>query len=219
MDFYLIDPAGPQLQLPVNPAEVTIRREKQYETVNIINLGEVDFPTGSKVKEISFPSFFPANYDSYCSYQSIPDPQLAMNQLTAWMGSEKPIRLIITDTIINVLVLLAVHNTTIKGGEPGDVYYEIICRTWREVKVRTAAEVASSPVAGAGTAQNQPRPRVDVKPVPKTQTVKPGDTLWAIAKLAYGDGSKWQAIYEANKKTIGPNKDLILPGMKLVMPA
>lgn len=218
MEFYLIDPAGPQLQLPVNPSEVTIRREKQYETINIINLGEVDFPAGKKVKEISFSSFFPAYHDSYCGYQDIPDPQEAMNQLTAWTEGEKPIRLIITDTIINALVLLAVHNTTFKGGEPGDVYYELVCRTWREVKVRTTAE-AAFPASTAGVAQNQPRPRVDVKPVPKIQTVKPGDTLWAIAKLAYGDASKWQAIYEANKETIGPNKDLIIPGMKLVMPA
>lgn len=218
MDFYLIDPAGPQLQLPVNPAEVTIRREKQYETINIMNLGEVDFPTGEKVKEISFSSFFPAYYDSYCSYQDIPDPQEAMNQLTAWAVGKKPVRLIITDTIINVLVLVAVHNTTFKGGEPGDVYFELTCRTWREIKVRTTTE-AASPTSTAGVAQNQPRPRVDVKPVPKTKTTKPGDTLWAIAKLQYGDGSKWKDIYEANKNVIGPDPNRIASGIQLVMPA
>jgi len=141
MDFFLIDPAGPQLQLPVNPiSDVIIKREKQYETVNIINIGEVDFASGEKIKEITFSSFFPKDYDeSYCNYPDIPDPQEAMNQLTAWTVSEKPVRLIITDTNINVLVLLAVHNTTIKGGEPGDVYYELVCRTWREIKVRTTA--------------------------------------------------------------------------------
>ncbi|MEM3453456.1 MAG: hypothetical protein QW835_07540, partial [Candidatus Hadarchaeum sp.] len=101
MDFYLIDPAGPTLHLPVNPiGDITIRREKQYETVNIINIGEVDFPTGEKLKEISFSSFFPAEYDpSYCRYPDLPDPQEAMNQLTAWTASKKPVRLIITETI------------------------------------------------------------------------------------------------------------------------
>lgn len=30
-------------------------------------------------------------------------------------------------------------------------------------------------------------------------TVEIGDTLWEIAKKAYGDGSKYNAIFEANK--------------------
>jgi len=215
MDFYLREPYGPQLHLPVNPSEVTIRREKRYETVNIINLGEVDFPMGEKVKEITFSSFFPAEYDSYCNYPDIPDPQEAMNQLTAWMMSKKPVRLIITETIINVLVLISAHTTSLKSGEPGDVYFDLTCRTWREIKVRTAAE-AAAPVMSPGIAAE---PRPDVKPVPPTYKVKPGDSLWAIAKLQYGSGSKWKDIYEANKGLIGPDPNLISSGIQLVMPA
>ncbi|ACV64913.1 Peptidoglycan-binding LysM [Desulfofarcimen acetoxidans DSM 771] len=217
MDFYLIDPGGPQLQLPVNPGEVTIRREKQYETTNIINLGEVDFPTGEKVKEISFSSFFPVYYDSsYCSYQDIPDPQEAMNQLTSWAMGRSPVRLIITNTIINVLILVAAHISTFKGGEPGDVYYDLTCRTWREIKVRTTAE-AAAPADIGGVAANESRP--DLKPVPMKIKVKPGDSLWAIAKLQYGDGGRWREIYEANKDIIGPDPTLIASGIQLVVPA
>jgi len=216
MDFYLIDPAGPTLHLPVNPGEVVIRREKHYETVNIINIGEVDFPAGEKVKEITFSSFFPAEYDpSYCRYVNLPDPQEAMNQLTAWTVGKKPVRLIITETIINVLVLVTAHVTTFKGGEPGDVYFDLTCRTWREVKVRTAAE-AAAPVMSPGVAVE---PRPDVKPVPAVYEVKPGDSLWVIAKLNLGDGSRFQEIYNLNKDTIGPDPNKIQAGQRLVMPA
>jgi nucleoid-associated protein YgaU len=217
MDFYLIDPAGPQLHLPVNPGEVTIRREKMIETVNILNLGEVDFPTGEKLKEISFSSFFPRDYDpSYCNYADLPDPQEAMNLLTAWTAGKKPVRLIITETIINTLVLVTAHASTFKGGEPGDVYYDLTCRTWREVKVRTSAEAATLMAAAVGTAQQRPRP--DTKPVPKVYVVRPGDTLWKIAKLQLGSGSKYSVIYQANKAVIGPDPNKIVPGMRLVMP-
>lgn len=211
MDFFLIDPAGPQLHFPVNPEEVTIRRERLCDTVTIINLGEVELPRGEKVKEITFSSFFPKAYDpSYCRYPTIPDPQEAMNRLTAWMMSKKPVQLLITDTIINVLVLLTAHTTIFKGGEPGDVYFNLTCHHWREVKVRTAAEIAAvSPGA---------EPRPDVKPLPPVYEVKPGDSLWAIAKLQYGNGGRWRDIYDANKETIGPSPDLILPGQKLVLP-
>lgn len=216
MDIFLLDPAGPQLQLPVNPiGDITIRREKQIETVNIINIGEIDFASGEKVKEITFSSFFPKEYDSgYCRYPDIPDPQLAMNQVTAWMMSKKPIRLIITDTIVNALVLVSAHTSQFRGGEPGDVYYDLTLRTWREIKVRTTADLA----AANGSAASASRP--DLKPVPKLYTVKPGDNLWKIAKMELGDGTRWRDIYTVpeNQKTIGPDPNFIRVGQQLVMP-
>jgi len=214
MDYYLIDDnAGVTLHLPVNPETCTIKREASLDTVNIINLGEIDFLIGTKVKEIAFSSFFPAEYDAeYCKYSDITDPQKAMNQLTAWMASERPIRLIITDTIINSLVRLSAHNSEFRGGEPGDVYYDITLRTWTEVKVRTQAEVASS-TTSAGVYVARP----DTKAVPKIYTVKPGDSLWKIAKLQLGDGSKWSTIYANNKAAIGSNPNSLAIGTKLVI--
>lgn len=216
MDFYLIDPSGSQLHLPVNPAEVAVEGAKKIETVNIINIGDVDFPAGDERSGISFSSFFPAEYDpSYCRYADIPSPEDALKMLINWKIAGKPIRLLITNTFINVLVLIAKISYKHVGGEPGDIYYDLSLRQWREVKVRTAAE-AAAPAALSGVAV-QPRP--DLKPVPAVYVVKPGDSLWAIAKLQYGNGSRWSDIYEANKDTIGPAPDLIQPGMRLVMPA
>ena len=49
-------------------------------------------------------------------------------------------------------------------------------------------------------------------------TVVSGDTLSGIAKKYYDDAGKYLKIYEANKKVIGDNPDLIKPGMELVIP-
>jgi 5'-nucleotidase / UDP-sugar diphosphatase len=53
-------------------------------------------------------------------------------------------------------------------------------------------------------------------------TVKSGDTLWEIAEAAYGDGTQWTKILEANKANVGylPNgsQALIIPGQVLVLP-
>lgn len=48
----------------------------------------------------------------------------------------------------------------------------------------------------------------------------PPDSLWRIAgrKDIYGSGAKWKRIYEANKKVVGANPDLILPGQELTIP-
>ena len=50
-----------------------------------------------------------------------------------------------------------------------------------------------------------------------TYTVQSGDTLWKIASNAYGDGSKYMTIFEANTDIL-ENPDRIFPGQKLVIP-
>jgi nucleoid-associated protein YgaU len=48
-------------------------------------------------------------------------------------------------------------------------------------------------------------------------TVKKGDTLWAIAKAQYGEGSKYMAIFEANRPML-KDPDKIYPGQTLRIP-
>ncbi len=47
--------------------------------------------------------------------------------------------------------------------------------------------------------------------------VGPGDTLAKIALREYGDESKWEMIYQANRRTID-EPDSIYPGMELRLP-
>lgn len=213
MDIYLIDASGEKFHFPVNPEEISIRRDKQFETFNILSLGEVDAAQQEKVKEIAFSSFFPKTYDpSYCRYQDLPDPRTAMNQLTIWMNSRQPVRLLVTDTGVNVLVYVAAHTSMFRGGEPDDIAFDVTFRTWRDMKVRGAA------AAAAVSSQAVKAARPDTKPVPKVYTVVSGDTLSGIAKRELGSSSKWSAIYEKNKAQIGSDPNRIFPGQKLVMP-
>lgn len=209
MDIFLIDASGEKFQFPVNPEEIGISREKQYETVNLLTLGEVDVAQREKIREITFSSFFPKEADSrYCRYTDVPDPQTAMNRLTTWMNAQQPVRLLMTDTAVNVLVYVSAHTSRFQGGEPGDVYFDVTFRTWREMKVRPAGSVAAAQTAA----------RTDTKPKPKVYTVQSGDSLSAIAKRELGSSSKWNAIYDKNKALIGSDPNKIKPGQKLVMP-
>ena len=45
-------------------------------------------------------------------------------------------------------------------------------------------------------------------------TVQPGDSLWQIARRAYGDGRYWVLLYQANADRIA-NPNLIYPGQHL----
>ena len=56
-----------------------------------------------------------------------------------------------------------------------------------------------------------------VAEVYETITIKKGDTLWAIAEKTLGNGSKYEAIFEANKPML-THPDKIYPGQMLRIP-
>lgn len=81
--------------------------------------------------------------------------------------------------------------------------------------------LVSNTPASEPAPEQKPEPAPEVMPEPeKTDalyTVKPGDSLWKIAKAQLGSGIKWGAIYKANKGIIkNPNK--IYAGQVLVIP-
>lgn len=55
-------------------------------------------------------------------------------------------------------------------------------------------------------------------PAVHSYTVKPGDSLWEIAKEEYGSPDKWPSIYDANLATIGHDPDFLLPAWQLTIP-
>jgi nucleoid-associated protein YgaU len=74
---------------------------------------------------------------------------------------------------------------------------------------------------------SEPLPRTDKSresagPTPahtvSSKVIASGDSLWRISRIAYGDGSRYELVYRANRGRIrDPN--LIYPGQTLVLPA
>lgn len=52
----------------------------------------------------------------------------------------------------------------------------------------------------------------------KTYVVVAGDTLGKIAAKFYGNAAQWEKLYDANRKVIGQNPDVIRVGQKLTIP-
>ncbi|MGA2836865.1 MAG: LysM peptidoglycan-binding domain-containing protein [Acidimicrobiales bacterium] len=75
--------------------------------------------------------------------------------------------------------------------------------------------VSASPISATQSA---------AQPATVTHTVVPGDTLWSIAVQYYGDGERWQAIYQANVGLSQPgggaltDAHWIYPGWSLTIP-
>jgi LysM repeat protein len=70
------------------------------------------------------------------------------------------------------------------------------------VKLLIAVTVTLNPAAAHG---------------PGSYTVRPGDTLSAIAARAYGSAAGWPAIWWANRRQV-PDPDMITTGQRLALP-
>ncbi len=65
----------------------------------------------------------------------------------------------------------------------------------------------------------RPAKRSPTRPAdPNAYTVKSGDSLSRIARIHYGDESKWSVIYEANRAAIGPDPARLKLGIRLRIP-
>ena len=84
-----------------------------------------------------------------------------------------------------------------------------------------AAQSAGGPSAGASisppSAQQSPKPAQPIKATYESYVVEPGDTLSRIASKHYGDSTKWDVIFEANKATLR-RPESVRVGQTLVIP-
>lgn len=61
------------------------------------------------------------------------------------------------------------------------------------------------------------QPEAPAEPEFQFYTIVSGDTLWKIASKYYGNGAKWETLFEANREVI-QNPDLIYPGQVIRVP-
>ena len=101
----------------------------------------------------------------------------------------------------------------------------------RKAEVRAAKGIKDEPAkadakgeAKADAAKDAPKPVREKLAADDSQpsteyVVKDGDSLSAIAKALYRDGTAWEIIFNANKELLNGKPNFLKPGMKLVIPA
>lgn len=193
-----------ELVLPVNPSDFSIATGQKSTVIDISQMGEVSQIGGKELATFEISSIFPSQYGEYCTYIDIPKPYEAVEKILRWKEEQKPIRFIVTGTPIN----MACSIDQFEYGEQAytrDVRYTLSLKEYRFITVEKSEERDSRYV--------QSRP--STKTIPKLYTVKPGDSLFLIAKKLTGNGDNWRKIYEANQGIIGRDPNLIIPGQEL----
>lgn len=197
--------------LPVNPSEFVISGGgTSFTDIQVVNGGERTVIGNRQMRNIAFSSFFPRDYDpSYCVEKSTLSPLEMVKKINTWRESGKIVKLLITEMDLNIYTTIRKFDYREKGGEPGDIYYDIEFKEFEFIKIR---EVGAESVK---TEQMSDRPETSA--TPSTYTVQEGDCLWNIAKKIYGSGSDCEKIFNANSPPI-KNANLIYAGQVLTIP-
>lgn len=191
-EFWITWPNGTKSRLPVLPSVLNISNDSQNESVSIAGLGEVTILQDGLAKVISFSSFFPAHESSLVEYPNPSTPWAFVERIEMFKKSKKPIRFLVTGTPINMAV--SIENFSYREGESGvgDIDYDLTLKEYHFVAARKIDTKKPVP----------PKPRPLTLSVPKTHTVKSGETLIAIARKYYNDSNQWRKIWEANKEAL-----------------
>lgn len=222
MDVYITEKeTGTRIALAMLPEKVKHKGSAKFQSYDIINVGEVKLPRGTKLLSFSWSGTFPGESRKSASFIKAHHwkaPKEMESIFERWRKNGTVLILMVTETWINHEVMVSDYTGTPTGG-CGDVSYDVTFIESKEIKIYTTSELNIMPSAKTnenGTTATRPEPAAAAA---TTYTVKKGDNLWNIAKKFLGDGSRYKELYELNKDTICSNPNLIYPGQTFTLPA
>lgn len=214
-NFFLDD-----VQFPVAPKSLTLKINNKNETVTLIDDGEVNLLKKAGLTEIEFEILLPNVKYPFAVYPNGYQPasyylnkleQLKVNQkpFTFIVNRMKPNGQLLFDT--NMLVSLEDYEIQEDADNGFDIIVPIRLKQYRPWGTKIL-KMQSAPQTQVKSVKVEKQRDTSTKSIPKTYTVKRGDTLWAIAKKELGDGSKYTELAKLNNIK---NPNLIYPGQVL----
>lgn len=218
IDIYIREKSGDrEIRIPLLPEEIKFPYgDAVFISNEIMGFGEVSIPAGTELGRFSWSSEFPGELrkNDPMIRGAWQEPKNYRNLLEEWKRKGIELNLLITGSPINVDVYCKAFEPVLTGAF-GDIAYEVTFIQARNITITTSqveTQTTQRPTSTSGS-----------------YTIKAGDTLWEIAVMFYGDGTKWQLIYNANKAIIektakdhgrssSQNGHWIYPGVTLTIP-
>lgn len=221
--FFYLD----KVLLPIAPSNLQLKINNQNQTYTLINDGEINILKKAMLTDITFDVLIPQVQYPFANYKDgFQRPSYYLEQLETLKNNQEPFQFIVTRTFpdgkmmfdTNMKVSLEDYQIDEDAGNGFDLMISIKLKQYKDYGTKVATINFTSPKPTATVT----KPRSDVtspkpKNTAKTHKVVRGDTLWAIAKRYYGNGSQYPKIFNANKDKV-KNPNLIYPGQVLTIP-
>lgn len=208
------------VQLPVPPSKMTTKIKNNNKTINLINEGDVNILKLPGLTEISFDALIPGSRYPFASEAVRPAEFLGM--LEKLKTSRRPCRFIVSrdkprgGSVFGTNMSVALEDYQIKedAAEIFDLTVSIKLKQYKPYGTKTIKQVKTDNRKNTVTAKKERS--AESAPNNKTHTVKEGETLWNIAKKEYGNGARYNEIYEKNPQTLH-NISVISAGQVLIV--
>ncbi|MBR1805842.1 MAG: hypothetical protein IJ774_05560 [Selenomonadaceae bacterium] len=196
-EFYLTAEADDEIQLCMPPEEIRVKSSTNFRTFNVIELGEIKIPKGEQLTAISWRGTLPgAGVLLYSSIKKAAwdKPDELIKTINRWREKGTKLKLLITQTPVNLDVFIKSFDYTAKGGL-GDYTYDINFIAAKPLLVRTVSE------ADAARQNQQSGFDLLTRNAMKSKTglyMSYLDTAWTVTQLLRGNGGDWQQLLEDN---------------------
>lgn len=171
------------------PEEVRVKATSSFRTFNIVEKGEIKLPKGEQLTAISWRGILPgAGMLLYpIAFKEEWDrPKNIIDTINRWRTKGTKLKLLITQTPINLDVYVKSFDYTAKGGA-GDYNYDIDLIAAKELKVLTAAEADAQRSEQENSfdllARTALKPKIGMY-------ISYLDTAWTAAQCLRGNGDR-----------------------------
>ncbi|MEQ6855301.1 hypothetical protein AAHH17_12545 [Lysinibacillus capsici] len=136
MDIFLSTMDRKQIiQLPIVPADFKIPSPVSNEVFTTINQGDIKLLGRRGLKSITIDSFFPSKVYQFSRNTSYFGWEY-YEIIEGWIDKRMPIRLIMSNTPINMLMTIENFEAGLQDGS-GDVYYSLALSEFKEIILET----------------------------------------------------------------------------------
>lgn len=174
------------ITIPLLPEEISYSSTARFQEYEILDLGEVKLPRGRNLNTYSWDAAFPSINRENLSFLhggKLQKPEVYINHIEYWKNNQKKVNLMIQSTAFNQRTVY-IEEFSYRMTSIGDYQYSI------------------SLVDAVDLILNKQKKRASSKNTKKYKVKSNKETLRDIAKKFYGDGGKYNRIYNANKSLI-----------------
>lgn len=179
-----------EVHLSMTPEKVQVKTEASFRNYQIVEVGEVRIPKGEHLTQISWNGILPGAgmlLYPFLSHAAWEDPQELIKVFKRWREEGAKLRLLITQTPINLEVYIRAFDYEASGGM-GDYRYSIDLIAAKELQVLTVEEADAQREQQAQNSQDELNRRAALKSDAGVWIEKIDD-VYAAVKILTGNGS------------------------------